>query len=239
MARNGKLAEALTSLDQALRLGADPYNCYLRQASLYQSLGQPQEAVSAAQKAVDLRPDRVAAREAVVALLLELRDFRKAVEASEQLLRINPRHIAARDAMGAAYLGLGDTDAALRIANEVIRREPNQPMHRLKRAFLFEHNGEVRLAMADLQRAMDMSDDLTLVATIREHLDALDSSELAKIVELASNDAVFRAKLLREPERTILERGFALTDWGLQRLREMAAEGDDTVMPDLPTRLYH
>jgi len=239
MAKNGRYDEALSSLDQALVLGADPYDCYLRQSLVYQSLGRPREAISAAEKAVAVKPRMIAAREAVVALLLELREFRRAVEASQELLRIAPRHMAARDAMGAAFMGMGDVEAAMRVTNEMMRLDPGEPLHRLKRAMLLEHQGETRMAIADLQRVLDTTDDPTLAQTVRSHLDTLDLSELQKIVLLATEDPVFRAKLMREPERAITERGFALTEWGLRRLEEMATEELANHPSETSPRMYH
>src|SRR5438128_1275453 len=49
LAESGRVAEAIKSLDSAIRLGADPYTCYLRQARLYQGRQQWSEAVSAAE----------------------------------------------------------------------------------------------------------------------------------------------------------------------------------------------
>jgi tetratricopeptide (TPR) repeat protein len=238
-ARQGDYAAAIDSLEAAIRLGADPYDCYLRQASLYRSLGRWGDAVTSAEKAVERGPNRLAAREAVIALLLQVRDYERAVEASRELIRIAPRHMPARDALGAAYMGLGDVDAAIRVANEMIRLETGNPVHRFKRAMLLQHKGEVRMALADFERVLDMSDDPDLSDAAREQLDALDLSQLHGILLLAADDAVFRAKLIMDPERAILERGFSLTDWGLRRLADLAVEDLDNFPGSWTPRSYH
>lgn len=239
MVRNGRYAEALTSLNQALTLGADPYDCYLRQSQVYQSLGRPEDALSAAEKAVAARPNAVAPREAMVALYLQLRNFDGAIAVSREILRIAPRHMAARHAMGAAYMSIGDFDAAMRVANEMVRMEPDEPLHRLKRAMLLEHMGQTHMAMEDLQRALDLAEDEDLRSHLREHMETLDLVELHKIIMLAEDDPVFRLRVMREPERAITERGFSLSEWGLRRLEEITSE----ILADLGTsttpRLYH
>lgn len=222
--QRGRLVEAIVSLDLAMNLGADPYDCYLRQARLYQSLGRWGEAVSTVEKAIERKPNRVAAREAMVALLLQSRDFERAIMAGKDLLKIAPRHVAARDALGAAYMGLGDVDAALRVTNELIRMDPSDPLHRFKRALLCRHKGEARMAVAEFQRVLDMTEDTDLADAVREHLDELDLSQLHSILLLAADDPVFRTKVVSDPERAVTERGFGLTEWGIRRLAEMASD---------------
>jgi tetratricopeptide (TPR) repeat protein len=239
MVRSGRYSEALTSLDQALRLGAEPYDCYLRQVQVYQSLGRPREALTVAEKAIALRPAAVAPREAMVALYLQTREFERAIAASREILRIAPRHMAARHAMGAAYMSIGDFDAAMRIANEMTRLEPDEPLHRIRRAMLLEHKGETRLALEDLQRALDFSRDPDLVMQIREHMETLDLVELQHIMMLAQDDAVFRVRIVREPQKAIAERGFWLSEWGLRRLEEITSDMFTELDTDPASPMYH
>src|SRR5262245_59706661 len=115
LAERGQVEAAIQSDLRAMRYGADLYTCYLQRARLYQTSQRWEEAVGAAEKAIAEQPDRLSAREAVIALYLELRDYPRAVDASQALLKLAPRHLPARDALGAAYIGLGDVDAAMRV----------------------------------------------------------------------------------------------------------------------------
>src|SRR5690348_13159226 len=89
-ADEGRVDEAIESLQAALRCGADRYTCYLRLARLYQTQQQLDEAVKAAENAIAEHPDKLSAREAAIALYLEARDYRRVVEASKALLKLSP-----------------------------------------------------------------------------------------------------------------------------------------------------
>jgi tetratricopeptide (TPR) repeat protein len=237
--QRGQLVEAISSLERAMDLGAEPYDCYLRQARLYQSLGRWGDAVSTVEKAIERKPNRVGARETMVALLLQSRDFRRAILAGKDLLRIAPRHVAVRDALGVAYLEIGDLDAALRVTNELIRLDPSDPHHRFKKAILCRQKGEMRMAVAELQRVLDMTDDPALADTVRQAMDQIDLTQLHTILLLAADDPVFRTKVLSDPERAITERGFGLSDWGIRRLAEIASDDLDTYPGSGTPRSYH
>lgn len=223
-AERGQVAEAIQSLEQAMQFGADRYTCYLRLARLYQTRQQWEEAVSAAEKAIAENPAQLSAREAVIALYLEARDYPRAIEASKALLKLSPRHVPARDALGAAYIGLGDVNAAIRVVNDLVRLDPTNPTHRFTKALLCQHQGEVRTAVEELERVLEMAEEEELVESAREQLDALDSFQLTSILTLAFEDAVFRAKLLCDSESAIAERGFRLSEGGSQRLQEVCAQ---------------
>ena len=235
----GKFVEAIGSLEAAIRLGADPYQCYLQQARLYQSLGQWREAVQTARKAVRRKPRQVQAHEAVIAILLESREFDEAIRAIENLLRIAPKHVGAREALGIAYMGLGDYDAALRVINESIRMYPEDPAPRFKRAMIYEHRGHTQLAVAELETVVNTSEDEKLADMAREHLESLDLAQVHDILLLASEDAVFRMKLVQNTALAVLERGFWLSDWGLRRLAEIAAKHLADYTDNGPLGTYH
>lgn len=239
LAERGQIPEAIETLRQALRLGADRYTCLLRMARLYQSRKQLPEAVSAAEQAIAENPGRLSAREAVIAFHLEARDYERAVEASKALLKLSPRHIPARDALGAAYIGLGDLDAAMRVINELIRIDPTSPSHRFTRAHLAQHRGEVGLAVEEFERVLSLADEGELADAARDQLATLDSMQIEQILALASEDTIFRVKLLREAAEAAAERGFCLSSSGSETLEDIVSDSlADLDAPCRPT-LYH
>src|ERR1019366_6236172 len=108
-----------------------------------------QQAVSAAELEIAENPKHLSAREAVIALYLEIRDYQRVVDASRELLKLAPRHVPARDALGAAYLGMGDMEAAMRVASELIRLDPNNPAQHFTRGLLCAYNGALRIAVEE------------------------------------------------------------------------------------------
>jgi tetratricopeptide (TPR) repeat protein len=239
LAERGQVSEAIRSVEQAIRLGADRYTCYLRLARLYQAGQQWEEAVCAAEMAIAEHPGKLSAREAIIALYLEAGEYQRAVEASKALLKLAPRHLPARDALGAAYIGLGDVLAAVRVANDLIRLNPYDPAHRFKKALLCQHQGEVRMAVEEFQRVLDISSDPEMTQNAREQLEVLDSIQLNAIIVLSEEDPIFRVKLQRDPDMSVEERGFYLSDAGRQFLRDWISRRLPEQEEDCRPRLYH
>lgn len=237
--QEGRVEEAVATLESAMQMGADRYTCYLRLARLYQRRHQWTEAVAAAELAIAEHPDKLSAREAVIALYLEVRDYERAVDASIALLKLSPHHVPARDALGTAYIGLGNVDAAIRVANDLVRLDPSDASHRFKKALLCQHRGEVRTAVEEFERVLAMAPDSDLAETAREQLDSLDVFQIDTILLLAEQDAVFRMKLLRDSHYAAAERGFALSESGRQKLEELVSEAMQNPLPDAHRNLYH
>jgi tetratricopeptide (TPR) repeat protein len=238
MAERGDIAEAVATLDKAIRLGADPYTCYLRQARLFQAHRKFGEAVDAAEKAIAEQPGRLSAREAIIALHLETRDYESAIVASKALLKISPRHVPAHDALGAAYIGQGDTAAAIRVANELIRIDPTSPSHRFTKAHLAQHLDDIPTAVEEFQRVVEIAPDSELAENATEQLQTLDAHQIHQVMTLAVEDSLFRCKLLRDCEDAVLERGFSLSEFGKQILHE-AVDGLDQLPLSWRPTLYH
>ncbi len=238
-AERGQVAEAIASIEQALQFGADAYTCYLRLARLYQTQGQWNEAMLAAEKAIVEHPESVLAREAVVALCMESRDYARAVDASKALLRLHPRHVPARDALGAAYMGLGDVESAIRVADDLIRIDPTEASHRFKRGLLSEHQGDIPSAVSEFERVIDMTSDVDLAESARNQLDILDAYQINDILTLAMDDWTFRGNLFLTPGATVTDRGYRLSELGLERLQDIVREDFSEHFPTVGLPTYH
>jgi tetratricopeptide (TPR) repeat protein len=239
LAESGQVAEAIERLHEAVRFGADRYTCFLRIARLHQSRQQWREAVSAAEQAIAEQPAKLTAREAVITFYLESRDYPRAIDASKALLKLSPRHVPARDALGAAYMGLGDLNAAIRVANDLIRLDPSNPSHRFTKAHLSQHCGEIGTAVEEFERVTRIAPDSELAVTAREQLEMLDTMQLDQIMTLACEDTIFRAKLIRDSDSAMFERGFRLSESGREVLHEMATEGLAEMESPCRPNLYH
>lgn len=239
MLRRGRYEEALSSLDQALSLGADPYDCYMRQAEVYQTLGMHDMALSAAAKAVEVHPRGLSAHEKLVSLHLKVGDYEGAIEAVRPLLKLVPRSVEARNALSLAYVGTGDFYGALRVTSEMVRLDPANPLHRLKRAMILEHLDDAGHAIEDIMAALELIDDAGLAADVRQHLESLDSAEIDRVLGLAEEDVVFRIEVIRDPRRATEARGFALSPWGLERLEAIVLQMARDPGPSGPLRRYH
>jgi tetratricopeptide (TPR) repeat protein len=238
-AERGQVAEAIQSLESAIQYGADAYTCYLRQARLYQGRQQWAEAVVAAEKAIAERPEKISAREAIIALYLESRNYQRAADASRDLLKLSPRHVPARDALGAAYIGMGDVDSAMKVANELVRLDPNEASHHYKKALLCQHRGDVAIAVTEFARVVQLVPDTDLAESAQDQLESLDAFQLGNILTLAMEDTVFRAKIARDPEEAVAEKGFHISESGREILRHMAEDMLSEIQADGRISMYH
>ncbi len=239
LAQKGQWIEAIQLLDQAMALGADRYTCYLRQARLYQEGRQLQEALSVAEKAIAEAPQRLSAREAIIALHLAARNYELAASASKALLKISPRHVPARDALGAAYIALGNIEGAMRVATELIRLDPSNASHRFNRAHLYQHLGEVQLAIEEFEMVVAISNDPELISNSQEQIEALDALQIRQIVALAFEDSLFRMELLRNPAYAIHSKCYYLSDNGLALLQDNVIEHLASLGLSSRPTLYH
>ncbi len=185
------------------------------------------------------RPQQIAALEQDMARRMEAHDYEGAVEVGKELLKLAPRHMPAYDTLGSAYFLLGDAESALRVAGDLVRISPHEPRHVLQRALLFEHTGRIEAAVEELGRVMAMAPSAEEANSAREHLEALDSYQINQILLLASDDRTFRLKLERYTEGTIRERGYYLSERGLEALRDLCEEGYLNSLPPTGPARYH
>jgi tetratricopeptide (TPR) repeat protein len=222
--------QAAALLERVFAIETLEYEGALWIARLYREMKQWPAALAAAERAIVLAPNRLPAYEILMGIALEAGDRPRAVAASQALIKIAPRHIPAHSALGAVYIQMGDMEAALRVTNTLIRLDPETAAHHFKKALLCQHRGEVALAVYEFTQTMRLDRDGSYADAAREALETLDAYQINQIFTLAMEDAVFRAKLLRDPAEAALERGFALSDAGCQLLAELSSNA----LPEIP-----
>ncbi|HLK60445.1 MAG TPA: tetratricopeptide repeat protein [Chthonomonadaceae bacterium] len=226
----GSYTQAISSLERAIAVGADGYTCILRIADVYRTLRQWPDVFAAAEQAIALAPARTAAYEILMEVALEAGDRDRAMSASMALIKLAPRHIPAYNTLGTAYLQVGNVEAAMRIAKTLIRLDPEAPTHHFKMALLCQHQGEVALAVHEFMQTIRLAPESALAEAARDALETLDIFQLNQIVTLALEDAVFRAKLSRDPVEAAIERGYALSAAGDHLLTEFCSD----TLPEFP-----
>jgi tetratricopeptide (TPR) repeat protein len=221
---------AAALLERVFAIETIEYEGALWIARLYREMMHWPAALAAAERAIALAPNRLPAYEILMGIALEAGDRPRAVAASQALIKIAPRHIPAHSALGAVYIQMGDMEAAMRVTNTLIRLDPETAAHHFKKALLCQHQGEVALAVYEFTQTMRLDRDGSYAEAAREALETLDAYQINQIFTLAMEDAVFRAKLLRDPAEAALERGFALSDAGCQLLAELSSNA----LPEIP-----
>jgi tetratricopeptide (TPR) repeat protein len=236
----GRHKEALEALKRAVDLNPDNMEYLLRSISLLRDAGLQDEARTGLEWAVKMC-EEPAVRLALCECYLDLDRNREAMDECQRVLRSRPRDLRALDLLQTAYLKEGDVPRALRIAYRLALICPQDPMNFFRKAVLYQQLGDIRQAIDNYSRVVEMDDDqyADLADRAREAIELLDGLQLRQLLMLASDDPVFRARLRRDPHEAAAARGFHISSAGVVALRELELEQ----LPDLQLawlrKVYH
>ncbi len=222
LTEDGELHKALTALERAIASGADAYFCNLRMAEIYRQLGASQTALACVEKAVYLEPERTQGYELLIAMALETQNFVRAIETCQKLIQMAPRHIMAYTALATAHIQIEEFDKALRTVNALIRFEPESADHHFKKAMICQALQNYSIAAYHFCYVLHLEPEGIHAPVAHEALSALDQCQVSQIMALANDDKIFRLKLQRDPLDAIRERGFFLSEYGLQTFLEIS-----------------
>ena len=121
----GKLQEAVTSYDKAIRIKPDFAEAYTNRGNALKELGQLGEALRNYDKAIQINPDYAEAFSNRGATLKDLGQLEGAVASYDKAIQINPDYAEAYNNRGIALEQLGQLDEALQSYNKVIQLKPN------------------------------------------------------------------------------------------------------------------
>jgi len=221
LAAKGLYDEAVMLIEQAIALSPDNTAYYVQLADIYCAQHRLDKAVDVIKRSIKLHPDDLSLREMLLQLYLEIGRFEDAVREAKLALKLFPKSLFVRELLAGALLQCGRLDAALRAVNELIAQDSTNPSHYFKRAIVFQQKGDLSMAMQEFSRVLEMDPDFDLAEAAKEAIGALDGFQLRQIATLASEDAMFYAKLIRDPELAVAERGFALSVAGLLTLKQI------------------
>ncbi len=219
LAGAGRIDEAIACQAELTDLRPNDPAAFFRLGLMYREARRVEPALSALRRATDLNPDYRDTREALIATLLDNGRYQEIVVESKLLVKLAPRSVFARDVLSLAYMQLGQTDKALRVVGELIWLDPVNPDHYLKRAMLLQQQGNVKNAVGEYTRVLEMAPDGSdAMAVAAEALETMDDRQLQQILLLATDDKVFQWKAMHDPAEAILERGYHLTPDGITKL---------------------
>ena len=221
LAAKGLYDEAVQLIEQVIALSPSKAAYYVRLADIYCAQRKLDKAVKSVKRAIDLEPEDLSLHETILQLYMELSRFEEAIREAKSILKTHPRNLFVREVLTGALLHCGRLDAALRAVNELIALDPTDPSHYFKRAVILQQKGDLSRAMQEFSRVLLMDPDFDLAEAAREAIGALDGFQLRQIATLASEDATFYAKLIRDPELAVAERGFVLSVAGLLTLKQI------------------
>ena len=220
----GRLDRALASLKLAMGAGADTYLCTLRIASLYRRMERMSEAMQTAEFATLLDPARLPGWTILLEFAQESGDIPRALAASHTILKLSPRHIPAHVLQASVLMQKGDAPAALKIVNTLIQLDPECPEHHFRKAQISQHLSDVGAAIEEFVQVIRIDPEGEFADAARESIESLDMFHLSQIATLASEDAVFRAKLCQNCLEAIREKGYALGPMGERLLADFCQD---------------
>ena len=222
LASEGRTDEAIVCQNEVTSLRPQDPVAFFRLGLLYREARRTDQAVHALRQAASLSPSDRDPREALTETLVEANRFEEAVQEARALIRVAPRSLFARDALSVSYLQMGKLDKALQVTGEMVWLDPLNPGHHFRRGLLFQQQGNVRAAVGEYGRALEMSHpESETYADAEEALEILDDRQTRQILLLASEDRVFILKLRRDLAEAVEERGFFLSEDGMDRLEQL------------------
>lgn len=157
----------------------------------------------------------------------------------QRLLARNPRDPSALALQAWGYYQHGQMTEALEVLRRLIPLEPLQAHHHFKLGMVHEALGNLPLAMASLLRANVIGKDDEVGQMASEAIHHLDQVQIEQLIMRMGIDPLFRARLQREPEQTLLQSGYLLSPLGLQMLLSFDLSRDGEAVMDLRARTVH
>jgi len=238
--RSGDLAQAATALENAIRL--NPHNLQYRLGLARNLINQGllREAAECLRQATSVFPERIEGRQALAEICADLGDYEGVLQEAEKIRALAPTNPVAYDLLAMGHFQNGRVTEAIAAVRRLISLEPNEAHHHLKLGILLQHQGRLTQAMHEFMRAAAMSSehDADTEHAAREAIANLDDVQVRQILLRATEDRVFRVKLMRDPAGTALDHGFSLSEEALSALMSM-----DFEQPQLPdegrSQVYH
>jgi tetratricopeptide (TPR) repeat protein len=217
---------ARASAERALAREPDSALVLARLAELWLSLGDLDRALDAAQRAATLQPN--SARTQTVLGFAHLTRLRvtEARQAFERAIALDSVDPLARLGLGLAMIRTGNLEAGRREIEIAAALDPNNSLIRsyLGKAYYEEKRNRLAATQLNLARQMDPSDptpwfyDALRKQTENRPVEALN--DLQKSIELNSNRAVYRSRLLLDEDQAARSASLAriYDDLGFQQL---------------------
>lgn len=239
LAGEGRFSEAIECQNEVTSLRPQDSGAFFKLGLLCREARRTDQAVQALRRATTLDPDDRDPREALTETLVEANRYEEAVQEARALIRVVPRSLFARDVLSVSYLQLGKFDKALQMTGEMIWLDPLNPNHHFRRGLLYQQQGNLRAAVGAYGRAQDMSHpESETYEDAEEALEILDDSQTRQILLLASEDRLFLLKLRRDLTEAVQERGFFLSEDGMDRLNHLLPHEFPDWIGDRPASVH-
>lgn len=177
-ARSGDMEQAKAKFRGALELDPDLAPAHAALGRILLTEQDYDEALVAAERAVELEPDKAMYLGLRYEILKNLNDEEKIAEARAALEQADPKLAAAsRFKLGMGLFDEGKTEAAVAAFEETIAAEPEHPRGHYMLALCLANLGQNAKAAAHLTRFLELAPEDPDAASAREMLDYFNSLE--------------------------------------------------------------
>ncbi|MCS7252822.1 MAG: tetratricopeptide repeat protein [Armatimonadota bacterium] len=218
--RIGKREEALSIIIKALSKGVADVELKLKAAELYHEFGELGKAVEILESAA-AETDDESINIVLSELYMELGNYSRVVECCSKALRHSPDEPLLLDMLAFAHLQMGNLDEAIQALTRLVHIAPMDTFTRFRLATLYHQKGAYASAMREYQRVLSMEPNGIFAEPAKAAIQQLDEIQLEQVFMLSAEDPVFRVKLMRDPAKTLRERGFYLTEASIEMLKNV------------------
>lgn len=148
--------KAIEYLTNAIKLQPDYAGAYGVRGSIFEQIGQYQEAINDYNEAIRLKPDYAVAFHSRGLAYDNLGQYQRAIEDYNQAIRLKPDDAVAYHNRGLAYDNLGQHQRAIEDYNEAIRLQPNDAITYYNRGSAYADLGQCQRAIEDYNEAIHL-----------------------------------------------------------------------------------
>lgn len=227
-AARGALDQAASAYKAVVSKKPDLIEGYLQLAQVYMAAGNPPSAVSILKQGIGVLPVSKKLHLALARALLAHKDYKTAEAELLRVLEIDPADFMVQAELGDFYVQLEDERQARREYAEIISKFPDKAMGYIKSARLYQRQGDMGAAIAELQkgytrnlRSVELLSELVQFNVLAGKPDAAIEICKARLTQNAQ-DAVahyligqvhVQQKHYREAEKALLKAVQAAPKW--------------------------
>jgi tetratricopeptide (TPR) repeat protein len=214
--RKGETKRALLLLKKGLEQIPDSPALWFALGQLQRNLGQLRDALKSFEQVLKLGHDTPLLRETMGQICSEIGLIDKAMEHVLKGLEQDPENPNLLDLLAFIYLQKGRAREALQVMQRLVRLAPTDPVIQFKLATLHHQLGNYAQAVMAYQRTIALAPGTELAREAQQILEVLDRHQLEQVFMLSMEDPIFRAKLIRNPQEALREKGFLLSESSLE-----------------------
>lgn len=209
--------EALTQLEQAIKLSPADVSAYLLLGLTYQDLEQLEAAEKNFRVALNLDPTSVEVQQALGLLLVQREQFKEAIEILEPLIK-DAHNLPVQQAMASALADIGEKDKAVGVLQVAYEHFPNEAAVAAQLGRLLLETNKLKEAISILEHALELHSDPDVIANLAAgYAMQKDYKQALEILEKASENY---------PEYDRIWRGIAYSQLNLRNFQQALAAID-------------